>query len=102
MKTPFRIKLILLWYKYVRKKVGFNTIKRISSNSKGVNNILFFLPAEKEFAQISAHFIKPNYKNDHLNRLIEKINFKKVIYCYLIHFHLPSVNMQYCHLLFES
>ncbi len=70
MKIPFRIKLILLWYKYFRKKVGFNKVKRISNNSKSMNNILFFLPAEKEFAQISAHFIKPNYKNDHL-----KINF---------------------------
>ena len=40
MKTPFRIKLILLWYKYLRKKVGFNMIKRISNNSKGVNNIM--------------------------------------------------------------
>ena len=67
MKIPFRIKLILLWYKIFRNNLEFKSIKKISRDSKGVNNILFFLPAEKEFAQVSSHFIKSNYQNNFSN-----------------------------------
>ena len=67
MEISLRIQLILLWYKFFRNNPGSNTIKKISRVSKGVNNILFFLPAEKEFAQIASHFIKPNYRNNLLN-----------------------------------
>ena len=67
MKNSFTIKLILLWYKFFRKNYGFNQIKKISGKAKGVNNILFFLPAEKEFAQVASHFIKPNGQESYLN-----------------------------------
>jgi len=36
---------------------------KIGNRGKGVSNILFFLPSEKEFAPIAAHFIKHGSKD---------------------------------------
>ena len=58
MKIPIRIKILLLWYKIFYSSSKDISLIKISSSGKGVNNILFFLPSEKNLAQVVSHFIK--------------------------------------------
>ena len=63
MKIPFRIKILLLYYKFLYKKFYATPLVKIGATGKGVTSILFFLPQEKTFAQVISHFIKRNNNN---------------------------------------
>lgn len=63
MKIPFRIKILLLYYKFLYKKFYATPLVKIGATGKGVTSILFFLPQEKTFAQVVSHFIKRNNNN---------------------------------------
>tara|TARA_B100000214_G_scaffold232459_1_gene169632 strand:+ start:1977 stop:2459 length:483 start_codon:yes stop_codon:yes gene_type:complete len=41
-----------------------NPLVKISSSGKGIKKVLYFLPSEKEQAQIIAYLIKRNYSDD--------------------------------------
>ena len=63
MKIPFRIKILLLYYRFLYKKSHSDPLVRIGESGKGVQSILFFLPSERNFAQVISHFIKRNNNN---------------------------------------
>ncbi len=67
MGIPLRMRLFLIWFKIFRPNHSFNSLVKISKTGEGVKNILFLLPAEKQFAQIAAHFIKSGKKKNNLN-----------------------------------
>ena len=71
MKIPIRIKILLLWYKIFYSSSKDISLIKISSSGKGVNNILFFLPSEKNLAQVVSHFIKKHSKK-YTKTLIEE------------------------------
>ena len=70
MKISWRNNLLILWYRFFRSKINANNLIRIGKDGKGISNILFFLPAEKKYAQIASHFIKNDLIRDDL-----KVNY---------------------------
>ena len=67
MKIPFRIKIQLLYQKLINRNLYITPLVKIGKDGRGVENILFFLPSEKNSAQVISHFIKRNSKNSSLN-----------------------------------
>jgi hypothetical protein len=67
MKIPFRIKIQLLYQKLINRNLYTTPLVKIGKDGRGVENILFFLPSEKNSAQVISHFIKRNSKNSSLN-----------------------------------
>ena len=70
MKISWRNNLLILWYRFFRSKTNANNLIRIGKDGKGISSILFYLPAEKEYAQIVSHFIKNDLIGDDL-----KVNY---------------------------
>lgn len=48
----------------MKKNKQNEKLVRISQGGAGANSILFLLPAEREYAQIAAHFVKRNMENE--------------------------------------
>lgn len=67
MKIPFRIKIQLLYQRLINRNLYITPLVKIGKDGRGVENILFFLPSEKNSAQVISHFIKRNSKNSSLN-----------------------------------
>jgi len=58
MEMSLRIKLLFWWIK-IKKRISPNPpLVKIGAGGKGASKILFLLPSEKEFAPITAHFVK--------------------------------------------
>ena len=60
MKIPFRIKILLIYYRFVYKKIDDFPLVKISKSGTGVKRVLFLLPFEKKVAQVISHCIKRN------------------------------------------
>ena len=72
MKIPFRIKILLIYYRFVYKKIDDYPLVKISKSGTGVKRVLFLLPFEKKVAQVISHFIKRNNSAD--------LNCKYILY----------------------
>ena len=67
MKIPFRTKVLLFYQKILYRRFYATPLVKISNAGKGVDNILFFLPTERNAAQVISHFIKRNKSSTSLN-----------------------------------
>ena len=63
MKIPFRTKVLLFYQKILNRGFYTTPLVKITNSGKGVKSILFFLPPEKDAAQVVAHFIKRSKSN---------------------------------------
>jgi len=66
MKIPWRIQFLFWWYTFLRRKQNQERMIKIGKKGRGASKILFLLPAEKEYAQIAAHFVKRDSIDDTL------------------------------------
>ena len=64
MRISLKIKLLFYWYKIFRSNVVKDSIVKISKKGKGVKSVVFLLPNEKKQAQLAAHFIKNDDKEN--------------------------------------
>ena len=67
MKIPFRTKVLLFYQKILNRGFYTTPLVKITNSGKGVKSILFFLPPEKDSAQVVAHFIKRSKINASLD-----------------------------------
>ena len=63
MKIPFRTKVLLFYQKILYRGFYTTPLVKITESGKGVKSVLFFLPPEKDAAQVAAHFIKRSKSN---------------------------------------
>ena len=63
MKIPFRTKVLLFYQKILNRRFYTTPLVKITNSGRGVKSILFFLPPEKDAAQVVAHFIKRSKSN---------------------------------------
>ena len=63
MKIPFRTKVLLFYQKILNRGFYTTPLVKITESGKGVKSVLFFLPPEKDAAQVAAHFIKRSKSN---------------------------------------
>jgi len=66
MKIPWRVQFLFWWYTLFRRNFNHDRVIKIGKNGRGASKILFFLPAEKEHAQIASHFVKRDFVDDSL------------------------------------
>ena len=67
MKIPFRTKLLLFYQKILNRGFYTTPLVKITGSGKGVKSVLFFLPPERDAAQVVAHFIKRSNSNASLD-----------------------------------
>ena len=67
MKIPFRTKVLLFYQKILNRRFYTTPLVKITNSGRGVKSILFFLPSEKDAAQVVAHFIKRSKSNASLD-----------------------------------
>ena len=67
MKIPFRTKILLFYLKILNRGLYTTPLVKITNSGRGVKSILFFLPPEKDAAQVVAHFIKRSKSNASLD-----------------------------------
>ena len=67
MKIPFRTKVLLFFQKILNRRFYTTPLVKITNSGRGVKSILFFLPPEKDAAQVVAHFIKRSKNNASLD-----------------------------------
>ena len=67
MKIPFRIKVLLFYQKIINRGLYTTPLVKITDSGKGVKSVLFFLPPERDAAQVVAHFIKRSKSNASLD-----------------------------------
>ena len=67
MKIPFRTKVLLFYQKILNRGFYTTPLVKITDSGKGVKSVLFFLPPERDAAQVVAHFIKRNNSNASLD-----------------------------------
>ena len=67
MKIPFRTKVLLFYHKILNRGFYTTPLVKITNSGKGVKSVLFFLPPEKDAAQVVAHFIKRSKSNASLD-----------------------------------
>ena len=67
MKIPFRTKVLLFYQKIFNRGFYTTPLVKIANSGRGVKSILFFLPPEKDAAQVVAHFIKRSKSNASLD-----------------------------------
>ena len=67
MKIPFRTKVLLLYQKILNRGFYTTPLVKITDSGKGVKSVLFFLPPERDAAQVVAHFIKRSKGNESLD-----------------------------------
>ena len=67
MKIPFRTKVLLFYQKIFNRGFYTTPLVKIANSGRGVKSILFFLPPEKDAAQVVAHFIKRSKSNAYLD-----------------------------------
>ena len=67
MKIPFRTKVLILYQKILNRGFYTSPLVKISNSGKGARSVLFFLPPEKDAAQVVAHFIKRSKGNESLD-----------------------------------
>ena len=67
MKIPFRTKVLLFYQKILNRGLYTTPLVKITDSGKGVKSVLFFLPPERDAAQVVAHFIKRSKSNASLD-----------------------------------
>ena len=67
MKIPFRTKVLLFYQKILNRGFYTTPLVKITESGKGVKSVLFFLPPERDAAQVVAHFIKKSNSNASLD-----------------------------------
>ena len=67
MKIPFRTKVLLFYQKILNRGFYTTPLVKITDSGKGVKSVLFFLPPERDAAQVVAHFIKRSKSNASLD-----------------------------------
>ena len=67
MKIPFRTKILLFYQKILNRGFYTTPLVKITKSGRGVKSVLFFLPPEKDAAQVVAHFIKRSKSNASLD-----------------------------------
>ena len=63
MKIPFRTKVLLFYQKILNRGFYTTPLVKITDSGNGVKSDLFFLPPEKDAAQVAAHLIKRSKSN---------------------------------------
>ena len=67
MKIPFQTKVLLFYQKILNRGSYTTPLVKITNSGRGVKSILFFLPPERDAAQVVAHFIKRSKSNASLD-----------------------------------
>ena len=67
MKISFRTKVLLFYQKIVNRGSYTTPLVKITNSGNGVKSVLFFLPPERDAAQVVAHFIKRSKSNASLD-----------------------------------
>ena len=67
MKIPFRTKVLLFYQKILNRGLYTTPLVKITDSGEGVKSVLFFLPSEKDAAQVVSHFIKRSKSNASLD-----------------------------------
>ena len=67
MKIPFQTKVLLFYQKILNRGFYTTPLVKITDSGKGVKSVLFFLPPERDAAQVVAHFIKRSKSNASLD-----------------------------------
>ena len=67
MKIPFQTKVLLFYQKIINRGLYTTPLVKITDSGKGVKSVLFFLPPERDAAQVVAHFIKRSKSNASLD-----------------------------------
>lgn len=76
MKIPLKTKFAFWWWRKFQYKEPSNLVQKISTDSDGLNTLLFILPQDRTHLAIALHFLRTLNEHGHSDKVKKIIGLK--------------------------